>query len=76
MYSNISTDKLLHYISGTLIFALFQILFSVPIISFIIVVAAGFGKEAIDKYRAKEDWDWYDILATSLGGIIGLLCSL
>lgn len=60
-------DKLLHFIAGLVVAALFGIVLHWGRLSVLPAVAAGLLKEAADQLRYKG-WDWADLLATALGG--------
>lgn len=64
----IPQDKMLHRGAGRMAAAFVAIVFFFrwPILAAIVF---GIGKEAWDKYRCKEQWDWMDILWTVEGGL-------
>lgn len=66
----IPSDKILHFIAGLMIVAVTAIIFpcaaNYAVVSAII---AGFFKEAIDEFDY-GGWDWWDILATAIGGFV------
>lgn len=67
---SIPSDKMLHFIAGMLITAIVAVI--VPRftpIAMTVAVVAGFAKELRDEivYRG---FDWYDLLATVLGGVV------
>jgi uncharacterized membrane protein len=65
-------DKVLHFSAGMII-CLIASIFLPLWMSFVLVLAAGIGKETRDQivYRG---WDWLDLLATISGGTFVLLC--
>lgn len=67
---SIPSDKMLHFIAGLMIVAVTAIIFpcaaNYAVVSAII---AGFFKEAIDKFDY-GGWDWWDIAATVIGGVV------
>lgn len=66
----IKADKLLHFIAGMLITALVAVIASCfAHFAIIATVASGLIKEAYDEW-SYGGWDWYDILATVLGGAV------
>jgi len=77
----IQRDKILHFLACAVITFTTMVIFFILNTSFIIAAlagilcstAAGWGKEYGDKVNSNNKWDWYDILADSLGTLIGLL---
>lgn len=66
----IPSDKMLHFIAGLLITAIVAVL--VPRfapIAMTVAVVAGFAKEIRDEI-AYGGFDWKDLLATILGGVV------
>lgn len=68
----IPLDKAFHFLAGWAIAATFQ---SAPLVAAALVAAAGIGKEIWDK-RGHGTFELMDIVATLLGGIVGLMVSL
>ena len=68
--TSVPHDKLLHFIAGMLITALFAVVFA-RFAPFAVTVAivAGFAKEAYDEW-SYGGWDWDDLLATIVGGVV------
>ena len=68
--ANIPHDKLLHFIAGMLITALVAVVFAhfAPL-AVTVTVVVGFAKEAYDEY-SYGGWDWDDLLATIVGGVL------
>lgn len=68
--ASIPHDKLLHFIAGMLITALVAVVFArfAPL-AVTVAVVAGFAKEAYDEW-AYGGWDWKDLLATVMGGVV------
>lgn len=67
---SIPSDKMLHFIAGMLGTAIVAVL--VPRfapIAMSVAVVAGFAKEVRDEI-AYGGFDWYDLLATVLGGVV------
>ena len=67
---SIPSDKMLHFIAGMLITAIVAVI--VPRfapIAMTVAVVAGFAKEIRDEI-AYGGFDWYDLLATVLGGVV------
>ena len=67
---SIPSDKMLHFIVGMLITAIAAVI--VPRftpIAMTVAVVAGFAKELRDEI-AYGGFDWYDLLATVLGGVV------
>lgn len=68
---NISHDKLLHYVVGTIVYALCSML--IGMYALIVVVVIAVGKEAYDYYTKKGTPEVMDAVATVLGGVVGLV---
>lgn len=70
-------DKSHHLITGLVLFTGLHF-FLHPAIAFSVVVAAGIAKEVVIDINAKDlhTSDALDAAATSVGGFIGLLCTL
>jgi hypothetical protein len=64
-------DKCLHVIAGIFIFAITH--FAGWQIGLVSVATAGLAKEVID-YCAGGDASVWDVVATLIGGLLGLLC--
>ena len=67
---SIPSDKLLHFIAGSMIAAFFAL--TVPCTARICVLfaaGAAIAKEAFDQYRYKE-WNWLDLPYSMAGGLI------
>lgn len=70
MLGNLPSDKMLHFIAGLMITAFVAVV--VPRfapIAMTVAVVAGFAKELRDEI-AYGGFDWYDLLATVLGGVV------
>ncbi len=68
---SIPSDKKLHFVAGFTIAAFFAI--SLGMIAVVVsALFAGFIKEFFDQWTspAGEGWDWGDLLATVLGGLL------
>ena len=61
-------DKWLHFIAGVLIAAFFAITLKMDV-CIVPVLFAGFIKEFFDNWTT-DKCDWYDFLATVIGGIV------
>ena len=71
----ITKDKIQHFLAGFIISTIIGLFNS--IFGLILAILAGIGKEIYDylsnKYfNGKHDVSWYDFIATSLGGIVGI----
>ena len=67
---SIPNDKMLHFIAGLMIVAVTAIVFPCAAnYAVVSAVVAAFFKEAIDEFDYGE-WDWWDILATVIGGVV------
>lgn len=64
--SKIGTDKFLHLFAGGWMSCLATNWYYALVIAFIV----GLGKELVDKYIRKSSFDYYDWIATFLGGCI------
>ena len=63
-------DKLLHFIAGIIFAMLFSLLFPITEpFCFVFAIAAGIGKDLYDKLDYGR-FDWWDVLATGLGGLL------
>lgn len=70
LLGSIPSDKMLHFIAGMLITAFVAVI--VPRfapIAMTVAVVAGFAKELRDEITY-GGFDWYDLLATVLGGVV------
>lgn len=84
LFNAIPHDKALHALSGCFVFAILHFLlrFFLPIdisvaVSIVSVVAIAIVKELYDGMHSDiHTKDWYDALATTCGGALGLLCVL
>ena len=66
----IPTDKLLHFIAGTIITMIFSFFFPMTVnYCVIFAIIAGVSKEVYDKTDYGL-FDWWDVVATSLGGLL------
>lgn len=65
-------DKLLHIAYGGWITALFDNLIAMVFIAIVI----GVGKELVDKYVRKSEFDYKDMVVTWLGGAITIIIKL
>ncbi len=71
----LAQDKLLHFIVGVLVYAIFHFI-SIDI-ALLAVFSAGLGKEVYDFFSPKfHTVDVYDGVATGLGGITAFICGL
>ena len=79
----IAKDKQLHFICCMLIASV--ITFTLGLISnwytggiagLLTAIGTGVGKEYGDSKAIGNKWDWYDILADSIGTIVGILIGL
>lgn len=76
---SIQRDKLLHALVCALISLILIVVLGAlraPITACIVAgiysaEAAGFAKEYADNLNPKNKWDWYDILADTIGAILG-----
>ena len=66
----IKADKFLHFIAGMLITSIIAVAFPrfAPLAA-VVAIVTGFAKEAYDEW-SYGGWDWYDLLATVLGGAV------
>ena len=62
----IPLDKWLHYIAGLFVAATSILVFKMTL-CILPAIVAGVAKEVFDKVTTKQ-WDWFDFLATTLGG--------
>lgn len=66
----IPSDKMLHFIAGLMIVAVTAIVFPCAAnYAVVSAVIAGVAKEAIDEFDY-GGWDWWDIVATVIGGFV------
>lgn len=68
---SIPSDKKLHFVAGFIIAAFFAI--SLGMVAVVVpALFAGFLKEFFDQWTSPsgEGWDWGDLLATVLGGVL------
>lgn len=65
---NVPSDKRLHFSAGVIIAAFFAIALGMKFCVFPVIFAALF-KEAFDQWTSGE-WDWWDIAATVIGGLV------
>lgn len=68
LLAGIPVDKYLHFIAGLIISAFFCITLGMKV-CIVPTIFAGFIKEFVDEWRY-GGFDWYDLLATCLGGLI------
>lgn len=68
LLAKIGRDKLYHFIAGALVAAFFCITLGMKA-CIVPAIFAGFIKEFIDQWRY-SGWDWFDLLATVLGGAV------
>lgn len=61
-------DKQLHFFAGLIVAAFFAITFGMKA-CLVPVIFAGLAKEFFDK-KTTQLWDWWDFLATCLGGLL------
>lgn len=68
---SIPSDKRLHFVAGLIVSAFFAVALGMKV-CIIPAVFAGFFKEFFDAWTSKtgEGWDWGDLLATCLGGVL------
>lgn len=71
---NIPHDKLLHYVAGTIIYALCSLFIGLYAIVIVLVIAIG--KEVYDYVSKKGTPEYMDIIATVLGGLVVMLSNL
>ena len=74
----IATDKKLHFsccmliaLVVTLFFSVFSLWYTSAATGLLTAIGTGVGKEYGDSKAVGNKWDWYDILADSLGAIVG-----
>ena len=72
---SIRRDRLYHFICGILIGAFFGISLHMGVWAFIPALFVGFIKEFVDQWRY-GGFDWVDLLATTIGGVVISLCFL
>lgn len=70
--AKVPTDKLLHFIAGLIIAAFCVITLKWGAWSILPVAIIGAAKEAFDHYTGGK-WDWWDLAATVIGGLVILL---
>lgn len=68
LINKIPLDKLLHFLAGLIIASFFAIIFGMKI-CLLPVIIAGFAKEFFDKW-VTGTWEWWDLVATCLGGLL------
>lgn len=70
-FLSIPTDKRLHFVAGFILASFFGL--GLRMVAVIVpAIFAGFIKEFFDKWTTNT-WDWYDFLATCLGGLLAQL---
>ena len=76
LLTRVGIDKYLHFIAGMLI--ALPVAFLCPqgtkFLCFIPALFAGLFKDALDLWRG-HSFDWFDVLATALGGVVVALFS-
>ena len=65
---SIPQDKRLHFVCGLIISAFFGMALGMKVCAWPVLFFA-FGKEMFDSWTGGE-WDWWDFLATILGGCV------
>lgn len=79
-FAAISSDKYLHLIAGLIVaFVLGRLLAHVeawafPAITGVLLLMTG--KECVDYYIRKEQYDWFDVAAGLVGAVVGVLMCL
>lgn len=72
----IGLDKYMHFIGGTILFAVFHFLMT-PMLALVGVLLLGIAKELYDRAnKAVHTPDYKDALATALGGVLGFICGM
>jgi len=72
----IGLDKYMHFIGGTLIFAVSHFVMA-PMLALVAVLVMGIAKELYDNaHKAIHTPDYKDALATTLGGVLGFICGM
>ena len=79
----ITKDKKLHFtyclliaLATTILIGLLSNWYAGGLAGLLTAMGTGVGKEYGDKANPYNKWDWYDILADSIGAIIGILLSI
>ena len=67
--NSIRRDRLYHFIAGLIIAAFCSVVWDMGFWAFIPALCAGVIKEFIDQWRS-QSWDWVDLFATILGGLL------
>jgi hypothetical protein len=75
LLSSIPYDKALHALGGVILFAAGHYIFGWQA-GLGLAIAIGAAKEIYDKVSGKGTPDPMDFVATALGGLLGLLCTL
>lgn len=76
-------DKILHFLACAALTVLTMILFFIvnspyyyaALAGILVSTAAAWGKEYGDKVNPNNTWDWYDVIADSIGTIVGVILS-
>ena len=70
----IPADKKLHFVAGFIIASFFGLALGMKAV-IVPAIFAGFLKEFFDAWTSPsgEGWDWGDLLATALGGVLAQL---
>ena len=72
--SNIPNDKLLHFIYGSVLVGLFDLILPpFPIITFVCVLVLAGAKEIYDDIERDSPMDWVDIIFTILPALINFI---
>lgn len=65
----IPADKKMHFVAGAFIAAFFGLALGMKVV-IVPAVFAGFIKEFFDMWTTDQKFDWWDFLATCLGGLL------
>lgn len=70
--ADIGSDKYLHFIVGMMVAAIMRLhVGALAALTAVVIVMAG--KECIDHFIRKENFDWEDTLAGIMGGVVMLI---
>lgn len=70
LLNKIRRDRLYHFICGLIFAAFFCIVLKMGFWCFWPVIIIGFIKEFIDNFKEGGEFDWIDLLATVIGGLV------
>ena len=72
-YLHLPSDKVLHFLCSAIIMGICSVFFN-PMLSCFIALAIGLLKELYDCHKPNPTgWDWHDLLADTIGIIVGMI---